>query len=177
MKVYIGKQPQYIGRYELAKLLTFWARVPKTAENLRGIPDWVDDFGGWLISDKHDNDSRLQKLLYWIDSRRKRKIKIQIHDYDLLDTTDTLAIVILAVLKKFREVNTHSYATTPNRDAPPRLSGEEFAEARWHYIVDEMIWAFDYISNKKAYEGGIKEEKRKDNGLRLFAKYFNHLWD
>lgn len=177
MKVYIGKQLRHFGGYELAELLTFWARVPKTAKSLRGIPDWVYDFGWWLSSDKHDNDSKLQKLLYWIDSKRKRKIKIRIDDYDLLDTTDTLAIVILAVLKKFNEINTHSYATTLDRDAPPNLSGEEFAEARWRYIVDEMIWTFDYISNRKTYGGGIKEEKRKDNGLRLFAKYFNHLWD
>jgi len=75
---------------------------------------------------------------------------------------------------------------------------------RWDWILDEMIWAFEqlcaddheaqFFDHSKANDpkdsldkqvrkikvdrvGLDKHNKRLDNGLRLFGKYFRALWD
>jgi hypothetical protein len=62
---------------------------------------------------------------------------------------------------------------------------------RWHYILDEMIFAFDKIKDgewdleiyerhngwtTEALEERDEIQKRINNGLRLFAKYYQSLW-
>mgnify|MGYP003338242357 CR=1 FL=1 len=74
---------------------------------------------------------------------------------------------------------------------------------RWDWILNEMIWAFeqkvddssdeqffdyseanhkspwdkDYIGPKYNVEGHQAWQKRKENGFRLFGKYYEGLWD
>ena len=74
---------------------------------------------------------------------------------------------------------------------------------RWDYVMDEMIWAFEQIvdddDEKQFYdhsdidpedsmevsvkklkvdrEGLDAHNKRIENGLRLFGKYYRSLWD
>lgn len=75
---------------------------------------------------------------------------------------------------------------------------------RWDYVMDEMIWAFEQIidddNEDKFYdhsgvdenepdisvrvrqlkvdrEGLDEHNKRIENGLRLFGKYYRSLWD
>jgi hypothetical protein len=75
---------------------------------------------------------------------------------------------------------------------------------RWDYVMDEMIWAFEQIIddnnddrfydhsevdqnepdiNKRAKQLKVDREgldahnKRIENGLRLFGKYYRSLWD
>ena len=74
---------------------------------------------------------------------------------------------------------------------------------RWDYVMDEMIWAFEQIADdddeKQFYdhsevdpedsmevavkklkvdrEGLDAHNKRIENGLRLFGKYYRSLWD
>jgi hypothetical protein len=74
---------------------------------------------------------------------------------------------------------------------------------RWDYVLDEMIWAFEQIADddsegqfydhsecdpnedivesakklKVDREGLDAHNKRIDNGLRLFGKYYRSLWD
>ena len=72
---------------------------------------------------------------------------------------------------------------------------------RWDWVLGEMIWAFeqkmddnaedqfhddnnarglpweaDYVPGKFDVEGYQAWQKRKDNGFRLFGKYFEALW-
>jgi hypothetical protein len=80
------------------------------------------------------------------------------------------------------------------------------AEARWAWVLSEMTWAFrqhassdwqeSYYSGKSDYKvvdgelvngpndtfkidqkGLEKHRERMRNGLRLFAKYYESLWD
>jgi hypothetical protein len=75
---------------------------------------------------------------------------------------------------------------------------------RWDYVMDEMIWAFEQIiddgnedqfydhsgidqnetdinkkiKHLKVNRGGLDaHNKRIENGLRLFGKYYRSLWD
>jgi hypothetical protein len=167
-------------------------------------------------------------------NNRKRKIKVQVDYYDIWSADHTLGIIIAPVLKKLKE-HQHGYPHVDNEDVPEELrfemtqeqkdnwdgSVDSKHEARWNYVLDEMIWAFSqhgleddtdqYYHNvdqlemifkeapdipkgtkelsfnhqkdptKPAYwrdeEGLKKHAERKANGRRLFAKYYEALWD
>lgn len=179
-----------------------------------------------------DKLSYLVRPLNRWSNNRKRKIKVHIDYYDVWSADHTLGIIIAPVLKKLKEVK-HGYPHVDNEDVPYALrfaaddddkticdmSNDEKHQARWEWILDEMIWAFgqhgleddsgqfyhnsdqlDMIftpiegnklsslsfnyqkdPNKPAYfrddEGLKKHYERKANGRRLFAKYYENLWD
>jgi hypothetical protein len=117
-----------------------------------------------------------------------RTIKVQIDPWDTVSADYTLALVILPVLKQHKE-NPHGSSFVDNEDVPnhtPIPEGQEFERsdewsARWEYVMDEMILAFERIVNDDwsadvPSENWVKEEERIANGLRLFGKYFRRLW-
>lgn len=117
-----------------------------------------------------------------------RTIKVQIDPWDTVSADYTLALVILPVLKQLKE-NPHGSSFVDNEDVPnhtPIPEGQELEmsdewSARWGYVMDEMILAFERIVNDDwsadvPSENWVKEEERIDNGLRLFGKYFRRLW-
>jgi hypothetical protein len=117
-----------------------------------------------------------------------RTIKVQIDPWDTVSADYTLALVILPVLKQLKE-NPHGSSFVDNEDVPnhtPIPEGQELEmsdewSARWEYVMDEMILAFERIVNDDwsadvPSENWVKEEERIDNGLRLFGKYFRRLW-
>ena len=150
---------------------------------------------------------------YW--NSRKRNINVQIHDYDVWGVDETLALIIVPVLKKLREKKNGS-PFVDDEDVPEHLTD---IHERWAWVLDEMIWAFEQDGNdewenqyyhnvdqlditfesipnsknselavnhqkdpsKPAYwvdnDGIAKHNARMDNGRRLFAKYYNGLWD
>lgn len=166
-------------------------------------------------------------------NNRKRNAKIHIDNYDVWGADHTLGLVIAPVLRKLKEVQ-HGYPHVDNEDVPEELrftlTDEEAQqwdetvdakhEARWAWVLDEMIWTFEQYADgndfdqfyhnvdqlemeftplednpklstmsfnhqkdpsKPAYwvddEGKKKHQERKQNGLRLFAKYYECLWD
>jgi len=170
---------------------------------------------------------------HWSNSR-KRKVKVHVDYYDVWSADHTLAMIIAPTLKKLKEVQ-HGYPHVDNEDVPEELriskeDNEKFEwdgtvdskhEARWNYILDEMIWAFeqhaDPYDNESQFhhnseqlevtftplednpklssmgfnhqkdpglpaywvdhEGKKAHQERMQNGLRLFAKYYQCLWD
>jgi hypothetical protein len=73
---------------------------------------------------------------------------------------------------------------------------------RWDWVLNEMIWAFeqkvtnddegqffehskdngmpwdkDYVRPKVDWDGLKAHQARKENGFRLFGKYYQGLWD
>ena len=80
---------------------------------------------------------------------------------------------------------------------------DELSDKRWDYVLNEMIWAFEqkvddnsddqffdhsvcngklpwdkgYVGPKYDVEGHQAWQKRKENGFRLFGKYYEALWD
>jgi len=121
-----------------------------------------------------------------IVKRPHQKIKIRIDDYDIWSMDDTLALIILPMLKKLKE-HKHGSAYIDNEDVPPELQHpvtddpdhDSLIEKRWAYVLDEMIWAFDRkVENDYLYDDQYKDrQKRMNNGFRLFGKYYEALWD
>jgi hypothetical protein len=155
---------------------------------------------------------------------RKRKIKVRIDDYDAWNADNTLAHIILPLLKEVRE-GKNGTPYVDDEDVPEHIRStaakpkeeewdtDEFHEARWEYVMSEMIHSFecevndmwedqfysgesdyrivpDDYEGKKVYtlqkgplhtftvdvEGKKKAWARRQEGLRLFGKYYHSLW-
>lgn len=101
-------------------------------------------------------------------------VKIKVHVYDLLNTDMTIAMLIIPLLKKLRNTNTGCHAVS-NKDVPKHLRSEfHFNRDKWNWILDELIWTFTQITHDVIFSP--KKEKRISNGLKLFGKYYRHLW-
>lgn len=248
MKVVIGPYKNWYGPYQLAETLCFWAKDVKDEFGFPKKPDFVHNFGEWLAGYKDDGDgndigkeSLLYRFLKWVDSKKKRKVKIRIDKYDTWSMDRTLALIILPMLKQLKEKK-HGSPMVDMEDVPEHMRvtdtedyddqrcfdfyrDEELCKQnvkcdihdRWDWVMSEMIWAFEqlqpdvdweeqYFSGvsdlkfKKSekeyngekvyemvdgpnhtritdYEGLRKHQDRIDNGLRLFGRYFQGLWD
>jgi hypothetical protein len=155
--------------------------------------DWTDSTTTFEhLLEKYEN------FLDWIynntinrifDLFKKQKIKIRIDDYDVWSMDDTLALIILPMLKKLKERAIGS-AYVDNDDVPPELQytpdpgnpdnpdHDNLIEKRWAYVLDEMIWTFNRkVDNGYSHLYDAELEKRMKNGFRLFGRYYEALWD
>lgn len=74
--------------------------------------------------------------------RRTRRIKVKTDPWDSWSADHTLAYVIAPVLKDLR--NRDSVPATDPSDGPPEYANDcEYSEARWNWILEEMIWTFE----------------------------------
>jgi hypothetical protein len=80
----------------------------------------------------------LCNFLSWAHSKKKRKIKVHIDCWDTWGMDDTLAHIILPMLKQLKKEN-HGAAAVDTDDCPKHLSFFE----RWEWVMDEMIFAFE----------------------------------
>lgn len=227
MKVYIGPHKSWFGPFQLSEALCFWAKKVEDEYGMKRKPDWVHNFGEWL------SKTWISKLLYWIDSKRKRNVKIRIDPYDTWNMDATLSMIVLPMLKQLKDT-THGSAMVDDADVPEHLRStaappkenewdtDENVHLRWTWILDEMIWTFEQLQpdydwhtqyekgkaefvfdlceetythkNGKIeklyemkpgpnhtletdYEGIEKHQQRINNGLRLFGRYYQGLWD
>jgi len=201
MKVYIGPYKNWFGPYQLAELLCFWAKPVKDEYGIRSKPDWVHDFGEWLaygsikpdpttgeiysLSDDRKN-TLLHRFLLWLDSFKERKIKVRIDRWDTWSMDDTLAHIVLPMLKQLKATK-HGSPFVDDDDVPDRLRSSATREltqeekdtghvddnyhSRWDWVLDEMIFAFEAKLDDSwkdkfygDYEGGLKFMKL-DNGM------------
>ena len=89
MKVYIGPYTDWIGPYQLAEKLLFWLEKYDNDEDDKRIHALGDRLSSWKW---------LVKLCEWIDSKKKRKLKVRIDYYDTLSMDHTLSYIILPML-------------------------------------------------------------------------------
>lgn len=133
---------------------------------------------------------------------RKRRIKVHIDDHDLWSADNTLAHIIHPVLVKMRDAKVGT-PFTDDEDVPENIRStaakpkenewdtDEFHEARWEWILNEMIHSFECEIDDKwedqfysdtgtnfevDFDGKKKAWDRRQNGLRLFGKYYHNLW-
>ncbi|CAB4162510.1 hypothetical protein UFOVP787_51 [uncultured Caudovirales phage] len=173
MKIYIGPYRTWVGPWQIANFIT------KNDDRQEKIVDFFDRIG-------------ITKFLNWIDSFKKRDIRVKIHDYDVWNMDGTLAYIILPMLKMVKEQK-HAVPGTVVEDAPHITDAPDtdeynvdYSPERWNYILDEMIWAFEQLNSdwedqyhqdeKFDYEGCKKHQERMNNGFRLFGKYYQSLW-
>ena len=173
MRVKIAPYKNWFGPYQLAEKLMFW--VPKEKDEY-GIPHTahrVHEFGEWLAhgsiepdvtpdnpTEKWDKDrpiTLLYRFLLWIDSKKKRKIQVQIDRWDTWNMESTLGYIVRPMLKQLKEEK-HGAPFVDDKDVPkelrstsaPPLSEEDknvgatddLHFKRWDWVLDEMIFAF-----------------------------------
>jgi hypothetical protein len=162
--------------------------------------------------------------LYSIRKIFEQDIKyIKIDSWDTWSMDSTLSPIILPMLKQLKATK-HGAPHIDDEDVPPKLRANRDTRykgnvdpdlhkmndevdkkffKRFDYILDEMIWTFDQLSDwdndGKFYDhtesrkikdlnksvraikidrvGLRKHNARIDNGLRLFGKYYRTLWD
>ena len=214
MKVYLGPYLNFIGPYQIADKVFFW--VEKYPEDESVFERWDyklhDRFGDWLA------ETWVADFCQWVQDRRKRTEFVKIDHYDVWSMDHTLALIIVPMLKKLK-AQKHGYGFIDNKDVPKELRStqpgawkdrnksqdwDNYAEARYSWMLDELIWTFEQLSDdddgqsqfydhsesskEKDFNKSIQKlkvdragleahQKRIENGLRLFGKYFRTLWD
>lgn len=199
MKVKIGPYLHYYGPYQIVDKIFFWV-------DRRGIfpdddPRWErwdykmsERLGDWLA------DTWLSDFCSWLHSKRNRKVRIHIDEYDTWSMDHTLSMIIHPMLVQLKETK-HGSPFVDDEDVPehlrstaaPELTQEEkdrgatdaLFHERWNWVMDEMIFAHasqfndweDEYFERKDYDAMREVEKRIANGYRLFGKYYQGLWD
>ena len=173
MKIYIGPYKSWIGPYQIAERLCFWAKPVKDKYGIESKPDWVHNFGEWLahgsvepepefrtgmsiVNRKKRHNTLLYRFLLWIESRRKRKIQIRIDRYDTWGMDSTLSMIILPMLRQLHATK-HGAPCVDDEDvpehlrstaAPPRENEWDTDDnhfVRWDWVMDELIWTFEQL--------------------------------
>jgi hypothetical protein len=153
LKVYIGPYKKWIGPYQIAEALCFWAPTVKDEYGIRRKPDWVHDFGTWLAGGE-EKESLLYRFCNWVESRRERRIQVKIHNYDTWSMDHTLAYIVLPMLKQLKATK-HGSPFVDDEDVPEELKStsapakenewdtDDNHFRRWDWVLDEMIFAFE----------------------------------
>jgi hypothetical protein len=124
--------------------------------------------------------------------RKERKIKIRIDRYDTWSLDHTLSMIALPMLKQLQETK-HGSPWVEDEDVPEELKStsarpltpeeknraatDEFFHDRWYWVLGEMIYAHERVVADDLNDYSGEEGKRIQNGLRLFGKYYQGLWD
>ena len=114
--------------------------------------NWQDKTVGYVIE-------ALQSVLYLTINKFRdgeRKVKIKLHDYDTWNADNTMAMVILPILKKYRE-DINGSPIVDLSDVPeglhpvnPDPEEDNTIHQRWAWVVDEMIWTFETLLDPDA---------------------------
>ena len=169
MKVKIGNYTGWFGPYQLAEKLMFWVPKEKDEYGFPHTADRVHNFGEWLahgsvwpepeVGDIHKWGDRphtwLYKFLSWIHSKQERTIKVHIDRWDTWSMDNTLAYIVLPMLKQLKETK-HGGPYVDLKDVPKELHGKKLTKKqkdngeiddkhfeRWDWVLDEMIFAFE----------------------------------
>ena len=117
-------------------------------------------------------------------------IDVQIDKQDTWSMDYTLAHVILPMLKQLKE-SKHGSPFTDDEDVPEELRStvdgpkinkwdtDSNFHARWNWIMDEMIWAFEQkCEDDWMFKDNLKEhQKRMTKAFKMFGRYYENLWD
>ena len=206
MKVRIGPYKDWVGPYQLAEKLCFWAKEEKDEYGIPRKPDWVHKFGEWLAHgsvepdpevgdvrswDRERHHTLLSRFLNWIHSKQERTIKVHIDPWDTWSMDDTLAHIILPMLKQLKATK-HGAPQVDVEDVPKELrptkkelaaynkdgtTDDKFFE-RWDWVLDEMIFAFDNKVNddwEEQFESGTSDIQWKtlEGGMSEMVRGLN----
>jgi hypothetical protein len=185
LKVFIGPYKNWVGPFQIAEALCFWARKEKDEYGYEHTADWVHNFGKWLSGGEKE-DSWLMKLCLWIEARRQRTIKVRIDTCDTWSMNTTLAYIILPMLKQLNE-SKQGAPCTDDEDVPEALRSttagpkenewdtDDLFFKRWDWIMSEMIFAFEHKIDdsweEKFYTGewDMKTVPVEHNGQELYT--------
>ncbi|MFZ9498226.1 MAG: hypothetical protein ACO265_08430 [Polynucleobacter sp.] len=210
MKVKIGPYLKWWGPYQIAELLLGFPEG--RYDYITGKPlDWrtkyAERLGDWLA------DSWVGRFCDWVYSKRKRNVYVHIDGYDVWNMDETLRHIIAPMFVKLKATK-HGYGFIEDADVPEHLHStkaevprgdhgwDSNAEARYTWLVDELIWVFStdheeakhqfydwsqvdkaeglaaQISNLQVDHAGLQAyEARVQRAYELFGKYYQTFWD
>lgn len=175
MKVYIGPYKNWIGPFQIARTILFW---------MDREDDRVYKFGEWLAG--KDDHSLLMRACLWLEKHRQRKIKIKIDHWDTWSMDDTLAHIILPMLKQLQETK-HGSPFVDDEDVPEELKStsappkenewdtDDNHFKRWDWVLNEMIFAFECKLNDNWDEEFWSGEWGKSEFVETGEEHFNEL--
>lgn len=209
MKVYLScYRSHWISPYTIMEKIIFWREI-----------DYNEPFIEKCSNILTPICVAIQKVLDFIHPQINY---VKIDRWDTWSMDHTLAEIILPMLKQLKE-QSHGSPFVDEEDVPKELrsgkkkskkmvdpsiqalesSEDDMIHKRWHYVLDEMIWAFeqkviddaegkffnhsesgnkmpwdkDYVAPKVDWDGLHAHNERKRNAFRLFGKYYENLWD
>jgi len=198
MYIKIGPYKSWFGPHQLAETLCWWTKY-RDEYGLYEYPDWVHSFGEWLAHgsieprpktgdirklNRERPETWLYRLLLWIDSFKQRKVYVRIDRWDSWSADDTLAIIILPLLKQLKQQKQGS-PHVDDMDVPEHLRStavppkenewdiDDNHHARWDWVLDQMIWAFQQKVNDNwedqfyVGESDLQFEKQEDGNFQL----------
>jgi hypothetical protein len=135
MKVYIGPYKDYLTTAKIDEFLEKINVHENTREYICG---------------------KIQAIFYQVWNRwaTKRKVKVKIHDYDTWGMDNTLAFIVLPMLKQLKETTNGApyveLSDAPTHLHPPKEEVPEYDDhvdslffERWNWVLDEMIFSFE----------------------------------
>jgi len=186
VKIYKSKyRSHWLSPYTILEKVFFWREI-----------DYEEP-----IIEKWSN--RLNPLcVLWMDFLDLVHPRIDYVKIDYWDTWSmdcTLSNIILPMLKQLKG-SKHGSGFIEMEDVPEHLRytntesydhqsvfdfyhkedltvGNRDIHARYDWVIDEMIFAFEMMVNENDWKATREECDRMDNGLRLFGKYYRTLWD
>ena len=210
MKIYFNKpKNNWLSPYTIIEKAMFWREI---------------DYDEPIVQFWNRVLTPFCSVLFDVRQFLTRDIKyIHIDPWDTWSMDSTLSPIILPMLKQLKATK-HGAPFVDDEDVPKKLrigakgtgdsevhklfeDGDNTFFERFDYILDEMIWTFEQLSdwdndkqfythmtktegwesgkdidksirNIKVDHKGLKAHNaRIDNGLRLFGKYYRGLWD
>ena len=139
MFAYIGKYPDYISVYKIADFLEHFCVVNRDRKAIGSwlAKTWVDRFCKWYNNNKC-----------------KRTVIIKPHHYDHWNASETMAMLVLPILKDLR-LHKHGAGFVADEDVPEHLRStnappkenewdtDELWFDRFDWVLDEIIWALE----------------------------------
>lgn len=89
----------------------------------------------------------------------------------------TLAALILPRLIHFRDNHCGTPGCLFEYDDNFNIINEEEGYRKWEEILDKMVWAFYLYIFVDPIDQTEEQKQQIDEGLKLFAEYFQSLWD
>lgn len=195
MFVFLGKYSDQFNIYSVSCIIAKLSGI-----NESKIPDAFYNFLSSGFDTSSDHETVFTKTINYIGAKLHTKpIKIvHVTDRDLWSADNLMATVIVQVLKKYRATARQGAPFVRLFDVPDHLLPETLVEfenqldgdentkffKRWDYVLDEMIYAFEFITKNHdfiedhiddTYLSTIQNRERCNNGLMLFARYFQHI--
>jgi len=135
MKIKIGPYINWFGPYQLADLLQYiGVSEDRCYEIGAKMPEWVTN------------------TCDWIHEKRKRRVKIHIDSFDIWSMNNTLALIIIPMLKQLQaSKNGYPSEFVDEQEYSPQASfvAEGFQLKKdagyeiWSKTLDKMIWSFE----------------------------------
>ena len=137
----------------------------------------------------------MKYIIDYCDDGFIKNKELELDDRDVWSFDVTLAPIIHAGLVKLRDIK-HGSPMVDDDDVPLCLRANDIDpvegvdynfHARWDWVLNEMIWAFNqlviedwedqYFGTKIDLDGHKAHGSRMRNGFELFGKYYTDLWD